>query len=459
MPDVWRQTHDTMNNKTPTLTYTTALPFLVAALWLGLPLQAHASPFELFGAGARSSGMSGAGGADTRDPSATWSNPALLTDPDQSRLTLGFQAVIPDLFIDRAPSSTTDANGGRNNLLPSTSAGITVGGSWRLETDSLPTVAFGALLYVPLAGTTRLEAVDPATPHFVLYQSLTDRLSVNAAAAIELWPQRLSMAVGFSGLVGVSGQSDALLDTERRKVLRRNFDADVEAQVAPIAARSWRPHRRLTIGVTYRGSLAVPYQLPIEFVFVDGGRLDFFIEGTSLYTPDQFNLAAAWRGPLWSLMIEATWARWSQAPSPAADVVTFLDNSGLNPDSDEVQRLLEFESIPISAGFVDTITPKIGVERMLGPHWTVRGGYSLRPTPVPNQVGYSNFLDHHAHQLSLGATWRGGRKLGIGPVSAFVQCTLLQTRHTNKDPERDVLGIGDHDSGGVIWNQGLEVAW
>ncbi len=428
---------------------TAAASLGLIALWLAAP-QASASPFELYGAGARGGAMAGALGALGRDGEAVFYNPALLTASQRPHLGAELQLVAPSLFVDRAAGSAEDADGGRTTALPDTSAGATLGLSMPFGSALGWKLSLGALAFIPALNSTRLDAVDPATPHFALHRALTDKLFVGAALAVEP-VEGLSIGLGAQGLAGLSGSADALLDAERRRILRRRFEVDLDGTIAPILGLAWRGDA-WSAGLTFRGRLALDYALPIEFTFAEGGRAAFFIEGTTLFTPDQLNLALGWAESGWAVALDVTWARWSQAPTSASTVVTSIDDAGLGEG--EATTLLEMASADVSAGFVDTLVPRIGVERSAGERLVLRAGYSFRPTPVPNQVGYTNSLDNHAHQLGLGAGWR----LGPGvELRAFAQATALQDRAVTKIPQHDPLGIGDYVAGGVVWHGGL--AW
>src|SRR5205807_7068346 len=37
--------------------------------------------------------------------------------------------------------------------------------------------------------------------------------------------------------------------------------------------------------------------------------------------------------------------------------------------------------------------------------WAIRGGYFFRPSPLPKQDGFTNYLDNDVHGFSAGIAW------------------------------------------------------
>jgi len=418
--------------------------------------QSSASPFERYGAGARASAMGGALGASGRGFETVYYNPALLSSSLPPVMGVEMQFILPQLHIDRASDSPQNAAGGRDNILPEATAGLTAGAALPFSLFG-QRLSFGALFFLPTKNSTRLEAVDPASPHFTLHQSATDKFFAGLAVSWQVLPG-LNVGIGAQALAGLSGSAEANLDAARRKVLRRSFETTVRGTLAPLLGASWTSES-ISLGATYRGALALDYALPIAFILEDGGRLDFDIGGSALYSPEQFNIAVSWASVAWSVSFDVTLERWSESPSPAATVQTSVDDSGLDPESDVVTTLLAMDSIDVGSGYTDIFSPHIGIEHKISQRWTLRSGYNFRPTPIPNQVGYTNTIDNSAHQVSLGASVRLAPVFGLDrhPVtmSGFAQLNLLSERQIDKDPNRDILRIGSYSAGGQLWHFGL----
>jgi hypothetical protein len=109
--------------------------------------------------------------------------------------------------------------------------------------------------------------------------------------------------------------------------------------------------------------------------------------------------------------------------------------------------------------------PRLGLE------WTalssprrdlfVRGGYSYEPSPVPEQVGESNFVDNDKHTLSVGGgvTFRDFSTIVTLPASldAYLALTLLDAREHHKLSPID--RVGDYRSSGHVLQVGLLSRW
>lgn len=432
-----------------------AVVWVWAALWaLCWAAPAEAGLFELFGAGARGAALGGAQAADAPDGSAVWYNPARLTGAEAATLSVSLRGLWPQLWIERGPQRVGAVEGARPSQLPSpsllTELGVVapLGTRWGLRWSA------GAWASAPLSRAPRVEAVDPATPHFALYQSLPERLWLGGALAVG-FGGGLSAGLGAQGTTALQGAADVDLDTASRRVVRRDLEASLRGDVSPVAGLSWEgAGGALRVGLSWRGALEIPYAVPITFHFAGVGDLAFLIEGVTAYTPSQWTLGGAWRRERWLVTADLSWARWGSAPSPAAEVSAVLDDRGLNPEAAAPTPLLELETLAVSPGFVDTIQPRVGVEWAGGERWSLRGGYTLRPSPIPAQVGYASWLDNRAHQLSAGAglSWPGGWGL-----SGLVQVSAHEARAARKEPARDLAGVGDLRAGGVSWGLGLQV--
>jgi long-chain fatty acid transport protein len=93
------------------------------------------------------------------------------------------------------------------------------------------------------------------------------------------------------------------------------------------------------------------------------------------------------------------------------------------------------DSRDIVMGFHDIVVPRLGVEYHLLERFAVRAGYVLRPTPVPDQSGKTNFLDSTAHLVSFGGGWAFDDPLKMArrlSLDTAVQMTFLAPREVVK---------------------------
>jgi len=123
-------------------------------------------------------------------------------------------------------------------------------------------------------------------------------------------------------------------------------------------------------------------------------------------------------GPGLTLLGALEYARWSESPGPDATVNLDLD-LGVTPS--------EVEARFPHPRFRDTLSPRLGVElkvlaqdpMALPPHerrpprLVMRFGWSVSPSPVPDQVGLTSHADATRHTYAFGAGWHFGRPLGV----------------------------------------------
>src|SRR5207245_9294690 len=171
--------------------------------------------------------------------------------------------------------------------------------------------------------------------------------------------------------------------------------------------------RYLSLGASYRhsfglkldqafrldGNIGNPGLPPV----VKNGYFSARAQSLDLFQPWQLTGGVAWhlRRTL-LLTVDATFARWSEFPVPAATVMIALDVGIFN----NRVNLPPMRAYP-NPGFHDTLTPRVGAE-WRAREWNkvtlnLRGGYAYEQTPVPEQSGESSYADTDKHTFSVGA--------------------------------------------------------
>ena len=189
---------------------------------LALATPARASVFELFGGDPRGIAMAGALVAATEGAEAAFYNPAALVEAPTNGMQIGFaQTHLPmDIHLIRPVCSddaaTCRARFGRQSsrhapLLPEGGRHFQLGWHARHLRVLGGRLAFGALLTLPSTRLVRLSGPDAAQPHFVVYESLPDRLSVLLASGIRI-NDRVAVGVGVQVLAALGSELDLGLD-------------------------------------------------------------------------------------------------------------------------------------------------------------------------------------------------------------------------------------------------------
>jgi hypothetical protein len=409
----------------------------------------------VFGFGSRAIAMGGAQGAAARDHSSIFYNPANLALRRKVHFGASLTLIEPAVSL-----SPTQPNPSLEAELPGRNLSLALGFCFPLGGLLDYRVAVGFAMSVPLVELTRLTAVDPARPHFYLYEGLANNLIIAPALGIRLldW---LHVGIGVQVLAALGAELGVTGDLVRRRIEQRSLTVDLSGATAGIVGLH-ATFGRLEIGLTYRDDLALDYRIPVDFLLEDVGTLTLDVDGTSLYSPRQFNLGLAYTldDPALTFALDATLALWSEAPSPAANISARLTDEELRPGEPTVETLLDFRTTPFTLGAQDILIPRFGVEWQATEIWTVRAGYFHRPTPLPDQTGYGNVLDTAANVISLGAgaTFPDPLQIDELPVTidVHVQWTHLGDRLVVKDAARGATFEGQYLAGGSVWNIGFE---
>jgi long-subunit fatty acid transport protein len=430
-------------------------PCLAVALVALVALPAGASNFQVFGFNPRGQAMGGALTAGDADYTAAYYNPAALTLRKEVNFGAGLQLTLPSLFVDRGKRDSD-----RATILPELHTGVSLG--WRYPLGGIfeDKVALGIGVYLPLKRIARVQGIDPASPQFYLYQNLQDKLILVTSVAYAPVPW-LSFGVGAQVLADLTGRVSLALDVIDSAFDHASIVVDLQPSASLLAGVHLRPADGLNIGLAFRASSALTFDLPVDVREGEALELIIGVSQTVLWSPHQVGLGVSWTSPALdlTLAVDATLALWSQAPDPSPRLSVdvggkLLDAFGLGAALDISAR-----SKPIVLGFRDTVVPRLGAE--WGPaHWLkVRAGYFFRPTPAPRQSGATAYLDNDAHVASVGAGFVFGDPFEVHQepveVDVALQMTALQ-RRTVYRPPGDPVGALSH--GGFLWNLSVAVS-
>ncbi|RMG10944.1 MAG: hypothetical protein D6729_18690 [Deltaproteobacteria bacterium] len=426
-----------------------------------LPGPAKGSPLSILGSGARGIGMGEAQVAAADDYTATFYNPALLTRRLRVTFGAGFQLVKPNMSIVEEAPFFDDGN---QPVFPSDFVQWNLGVIFPLGGKVKNRVVLGLGASLPNGFLVRVKAIDSKSPSFVLYEFSVRKITLAPCFAF-LVTDWLSVGAGLQVLADFGGTGARVdVDLFARKVDHREVLVDLVPRQSLVAGLTLGPFAGLTAGISFRQELGLDFSLPAYIVLEDVGVLDLKLRGTTLWTPNEVTAGAAWtpEGTGLTLAFDLTWAQWSRAPSP--ELLVELDSGGpvldglglgeaLDLCSDRVVESQDGKTVcrPRPPGFVDVLMPKLGVEYRVNDTVTLRGGTWLRPTPVPDQVGKTNFLDATTLHLSLGASFTFSDPLEIfsEPVTfdAATQAAFLKERTVDKGSD----GRPEYRFGGTLF--------
>lgn len=409
-----------------------------------LAFPAGASTFDIYGFGPRAMAMGGALGGGADDSTASYYNPASLTSEKTVHLGIGLSYTAPFLYVDRAMPDSEHPT-----VLPGNHGGINFGWKYPVGGVFQDKVALGVSLHLPFGRLMHIQGFDPTSPQFYLYQNLHDKLLFVAAVAYEptSW---LSLGVGVQVLADLAGTATLNLDIIDETFESAEAQVDIVPTGGPILALHARPWRGWQLGLTYRASTSLTFSLPVGVHISEALALDIGMQQNVLWTPDQWVVGLRFEAPRWdlSLGVDLTWARWSEAPDPSTHLsIDFqgkvIEGVGLGDAVD-----VSTDAVPIDLGFVDTWTPRFGLEWNPVDFLMLRAGYFFRATPAPRTQGSAMYLDNHAHVLSLGVGFVVEESLGLanGPLELdfALQSTVLVDRTVMRLTAGDPIGSLSH---------------
>ena len=405
---------------------------VLTAIGFGDPVEA--SPLELFGFGARSPAMAGAGVADSEGFASVYLNPAGLAAVTRERLTIGTVVTRFGLSIDGRSASVDNGTalviGG---VIP-----IPLGGSM------VDRVVLGLGFHIPNQALVRVDRPAVGTPTFALLDNRADAVGIQAAIGVRI-SDRLSLGGGVLILGGLRGTIK--IRNDAGGAFLTTSDQRVVTHVAPIVGSRYRMSTTTTVGVTIRSPSRSDYDIVIdtELDAIPLGLPELAVAGNAQYDPLMIALGGVMhlREGV-RLLADLEYRRWSGFPRPTENPVI------TNP-------------APPPPKFHDTAVPKLAieVEHLFGTIVArARAGYAFHWSPAPEMKGPISLLDNHRHVIGVG----GSASLSIGTVpihfDAWAQVHLLQSRRHRKDPSL----FGDDpplsqtiDSSGQVLASGLTI--
>jgi len=395
---------------------TWALAFSLVLVGYG---TASATVADIFGVGGKAVAMGGAFTAVADDFSATWYNPAGLTQASSIQLSAGILFVNYNLKIDGHPRPIESLGGAYVGLVIPLFHGRGALGVWG---------------YYPQNLLQDNQFINPAEPQFgfveqggrifdlspALAFDINDKLTIGVGVRLlsdQETTLNLFLPIAFTG-AGVGGNGDLL------PVGTGELKASADNRISPNFGILWRPYENLKIGATYRWHTRQRFEIdnntstatvssnnicsPLFPACVpgsistllnqDAALIGQFI-GSQFFSPDQFAIGVAYEpSPRLTLSADLVWENWSEA----------VDNRVEGKNFEDFNFVLGANT-PLRPGFrrfintkVDDIwIPRVGFEWRpktkkgpLGPvDFQIRGGYAFRNSPFENnQRGSLNLL-------------------------------------------------------------------
>jgi len=447
----------------------TALLLPALAALLVASIAARANEADAYGLGSRAAALGGAVAADATDFSGNYYNPAALVGAPGVSLSIGYIHVENHLRIDDRDNAVAPAHGLVGGLVaPGKLFGVPF--------------AFGIGTYLPDAGLSRIKALRQETPRWALYDERASIVFLAANLAVRPLPWLdLGGGVAFlaatKGRFAISGTADVLHPYDSQ--LRHEVDADLTSIRYPLIGARIKIGELGYLGLVYRGETKIKLSIDANLL----GNVDFAgVQIPLLYNlasrtvdaflPQQVVLGASFQ-KIAHLRVnfDLTFVNWAAYESPTA-----LTNAHLALDLPPGTTLIKLPADPkptlvLAPRFENRFVPRLGVEYTLPLAGAVRrvheedhrlfeiplrAGYVFERSPVPPQVGVTNFVDADRHTLSLGTGLVVNAPFAEMPghiaLDVHGQLSVLPERVTHKDNAADF--VGDYRASGTMLGLG-----
>jgi len=401
------------------------------------PATAPADSFFTYGVSPRTIGMGNAFVATADDWTAPYYNPGGVCFNQLPILGGGYMANFHDLHFIGIDAPRLDE---ARAMVFGVNMPIPFRGGWFKER-----LSFGITGYLPEGRLLQMNVSSTIEPNLILLQNSHRTNAMYPAFSIKVL-SGLGIGGGVQTFLDTIGEINAFIDpagnvqTEVGEELLITFSPTFGALFKP--GEHWAAMRGWTFGFTYRNESYTDYLIPVAAVL---DQIPFIIrfKATSIFTPRQYVLGAAYAAERWRIEADGSFNEWSRFPDP-----------NLIIDIDVQIPIIPIEfmnSIKRPPKYHDTFTGRAGVEGNVWDHrhfdLMLRGGYAFDPTPVPPQRGYTNQLDadRHIGSVSTGIRWTGvGDKQFRAPITLDLvyQAHYLPERISYKNEGTDTANPG-----------------
>ncbi len=419
---------------------------------LAVARPASADTAWMFGYGPRSAGVAQADVAAGTPADATRTNAALASAAGV-RIRIGYGYSALGLSFDGKDAGLGHASG------------VDVTGQLGKSLGQCISIGMALGLHLPDSSLGKVTFRPATDPQFLLYEASLQRTTFDTVIGGRYG--LLSVGAGTSIGLSVAGNGTRfdLGQDAHGTMATSNVDVSLPLKIAPIlGARA--DFGRVAVGITYRGAMSLDVNLENDATIALqnnplNGKTQVKVTGSTGYDPATLVGGARVRlGGGVSALAALEVAFWQGAPPPSADVA-IAAQLGVTPGIKQTKIG--------SPNLHDTVSPRLGIEarRPGGPKisadewvWAARAGYSLHPSPVPDQAGITTYADATRHEIAIGGGYHLGKLAGVDlAIDAAAQLHLLAPRTEDKpDPS---LPYAHFEVGGHILHgsAALEATW
>jgi len=349
------------------------LPGLFVLAAASAPAVAHAAGGTAFSETSRAAAMANAVSAAPGDAGTILLNPAGLADVTEPTVLLGGHVDHLAQWFQRSGEARDD----RGRWF----GGTTLAGATPLPGPAwLRRVRVGFAMDLPAAHALRVAVPvrldEPSSP---IYDARPERLSLLGAIAVQLF-DRVRLGAGVALTPSLATPTEVTYVAGRDTTVDRSvvvrLDRSLELDAAPFVGLRAQPLAALGLGVTYRAA-AVSHASGAQRTVAGGILADDPVDFLQFWDPSELCFGAA-VGPTRHFLVTAD--------------VTFHQWSRFRSGFDQ----------PLAQPFRDTLSVRSGMQWEPRPWLALRGGWAFEPSPIPEQVGETNYLGASTVVMSLG---------------------------------------------------------
>jgi long-subunit fatty acid transport protein len=395
------------------------------------PRVASAGPLDIYGAGEEDTAQGGAQTAGASGPWALHYNPGALTEA-RVGFNVGMMAAINniDILLTQRPDGYGVPDLGGDSSARPTSVGAppqdvqglppTYAVSFGGVTDfGLERLRLGAIVWLPTQSAVTMdthysderERYSTNKLHYELLDKRLRRLDIQLGGA---WTATDWLSIGVGGLIvpdATLTNDVTLRDAANQEDAEINLHADSGAGLGWTLGGLVKLGDKVRIGASWRSDVALELtgENRIQVLGTEDarGNPQVLVQQLSFvpsYTPARGAIGVNWIGKAFDVNVDAIYMRWSD----------YRDTHGAR------------------AGFEDTFNLRIGGKWRAHDRHTLMAGLGIEPTPVPDQIGRTNYVDNSRGVVSIGATHRVAIADTPLTVGWFARAHILATRITRK---------------------------
>ncbi len=437
--------------------------FSIALLILTVNSSVYANVYDTFGVDSKGIAMGNARAASADDWTATYYNPAGIT---QTKESMGAQFLIAFDHLYTKPFGSGLQNTDNRGI-----QGLSVGLTHNL---GLKFLFVGISVYTPLGDVMQQVAHYPDASeafftnklYFEFLENTTEQQIILPTIALKILPC-LSIGGGVSLFIkSMTYSYEYFPNPLNQSIWYMNVANTQKYTYVANLGILFNPSDRFKVGASYMSADDFPIvgaayvHMPQSFNIpgLISNQFTQTITQILFYTPAHASIGVMYK-PIDDLELdgELTWVGWSG----------YIDNHGVKPQDESYTDPKTGVTYPGQA-FDDIYIPRIGVNYRLNSSWHIMGGYYYEPTPVPPQMRSTNYVDNVQNVISTGASYVQPYDDGFLTYTVHVQGIILGDRKTYKsiavDADPLTAGIQNpgypgYESKGYIVDTGFEISY